>query len=331
MYKAIDVSEFQGDIKWNSVKNSGINAAIIRVGGRFGASGRLYEDCKATANIKNAIANGIKIGVYFFTQAINTKEAEEEAKWTINYIKPYAKHITLPVVIDTEWLSGGRHNTLSAKERKNVCKAFCEVVKKAGYIPMIYGSTSWLNNDLRMSELTDYEVWVAQYHTSCEYKGKYSIWQYTSSGRVNGISGNVDMNNVYKEYGTDGPTHVDPEPQKSNKLDVDGIFGPLSVSAAQTWTKSTYVDGVISGQVRSMQRYFPSVTAVEWGTTGSPFVSKLQQIIGANIDGFMGPNTSERLQTYLNKKGYGLTVDKIWGPKTSMAFQDFLNKELKLE
>ena len=193
--KGIDVSEWNGTIDWAKVKAAGIDFAFIRVGGRYYGSGGMYGDSTFVKNIRNAIAAGIKVGVYYFTQAINTEEAIEEAVYTINQIRGYG--LSLPVVIDTEATPDGRHNNISVATRTNVIKAFCDKIQSSGYTPMIYGSTSWLNDKLNMNELSNYLVWVAQYYYKCEYEGEYQCWQYTSSGRVNGVNGNVDMNYWY--------------------------------------------------------------------------------------------------------------------------------------
>ena len=155
----------------------------------------MYDDSNFVTNIKGAIAAGIKVGVYYFTQAINNSEALEEAIYTINKIRGY--NISMPVVIDTESTPNGRHNKISVATRTSVIKTFCDRIQAAGYTPMIYASTSWLNNQLNMSALSNYLVWVAQYYYKVTYEGAYSCWQYTSSGKVNGISGNVDMDYWY--------------------------------------------------------------------------------------------------------------------------------------
>ena len=193
--KGIDVSEFQGDIDWAAVKGSGIDFAFIRAGGRGGTSGNIFADEKFTENIQGAISNGIQTGVYFFTQAVSAEEAIEEANFVCDMIKDYA--VTLPVVIDTEALYADgiscRHNNISTELRTIVIKAFCDQVIARGYAPMIYGSTTWLEDSLDMSQLP-YDVWVAQYYKECEYEGDYSFWQYSENGIVNGIDGYVDMN-----------------------------------------------------------------------------------------------------------------------------------------
>ena len=198
--KCIDVSEYQGFINWGKVKKSGIDYAIIRVGGRYAISGEIFSDDSALDNISNALANNIKIGIYFFTEAINEAEAVEEAQWTLNKIKKYRDKISLPIYIDTEYYPAGRHNNLTKTQRTNVIKAFCKTIQSAGYMAGLYASISWLYEKLDMSLLSGYSVWVAQYYTECEYKGYYDIWQYSSVGTVDGINGNVDMNYLYRDF-----------------------------------------------------------------------------------------------------------------------------------
>lgn len=194
--KGVDVSIYQGRINWKKVKKAGIDFAIIRQGGRLSKTGIMYTDALFHYNMKNARRNGIPVGAYFFSQAVTEKEAREEANKICNACKGYS--VKYPIVIDTEYLRGARANSLSTAKRTKVIKAFCKQVKKKGKTPMIYGSTSWLNHRLNMSQLKDYKVWVAQYYYKCQYRGKYQCWQYTSSGRVNGISGRVDMNKWYR-------------------------------------------------------------------------------------------------------------------------------------
>ena len=193
--KGIDVSAYQREIDWKKVKNDGVKFAFIKVGGRFGASGLIYTDGFGKTNLKNATKNGIKVGVYFYTQAISKKEAIEEAQFCLNAVKGY--DVKLPIVIDTEYLGGGRHDNIGATLRTQVVQAFCETIEANGYKPMVYANLSWLNNNLYMSKLQKYDVWVAHYNSYCGYTGKYVCWQYTSTGRVNGIQGNVDMNIWY--------------------------------------------------------------------------------------------------------------------------------------
>lgn len=194
--KGIDVSKWNGIIDWNAVANAGIDFAIIRVGYRGYSAGTLVEDTYFKQNIEGATRAGIKVGLYFFTQAITEAEAVEEASMAISLVSGY--QLQLPIYFDTEDVEGnGRADKMSVAARTAITKAFCETVKNAGYMPGVYASTSWYNDKLNASELAGYDIWVAHYANVCGYKGRYHMWQYTSSGSVPGIKGKVDLNIRY--------------------------------------------------------------------------------------------------------------------------------------
>lgn len=194
--RGIDVSYYQGkNINWAKVKASGISFAFLRCGYSGTKNGSRNKDSTFQGNIKGATAAGVDVGAYYFSQAITTKEAIAEADYAIKQVQDSGCKLTLPLVIDTENISGRASSSkLSKAKRTQVIKAFCDRVKAKGYTPMIYASTSWLNNNLDMTKLSGYKVWVAQYYDKVTYKGKYQCWQYTSSGKVSGISGRVDLN-----------------------------------------------------------------------------------------------------------------------------------------
>ncbi len=194
----IDVSKWQGTIDWGAVASSGISFAIIRAGYRGSSTGALIEDPYFKQNIKGATNAGIKVGVYFFTQAITEAEAVEEASMVLSLVSGYK--ITYPIFIDTESATNGRANGLSTSARTAIVSAFCKTIKNAGYTPGVYASKSWYTSKLNASSLSSYCIWVAQYNSSCTYTGKYNMWQYSSTGSVSGISGNVDMNISYLGY-----------------------------------------------------------------------------------------------------------------------------------
>lgn len=196
--RGIDVSKYQGNIDWGAVAASGINFAIIRVGYRGSASGALVQDPYFKKNISGATKAGIKVGLYFFTQAVNEAEAVEEASMAMSLASGYK--VTYPIFIDTESASNGRANGLSKSARTAVAKAFCQTVRNGGYKAGVYASKSWYANQLNASALNGYCIWVAQYNSSCTYSGKYDMWQYSSKGSVSGIKGNVDMNISYTGY-----------------------------------------------------------------------------------------------------------------------------------
>ena len=199
--KFIDVSAHQGNINWGDVKNLGIvDGAMIRAVYRgWGSEGILREDTYFYQNYRNAKAQGLSLGIYVFSQAVNTNEAIDEANLAINMAKIAGMNNGI-IAFDSEFANtahSGRADGLSKYDRTTVAKAFLDAVRNAGYTPMLYASTSFLYNNLDMSRLSDVKVWVAQWSNSVTYTGNYSMWQYTSSGSVPGISGNVDMDIKY--------------------------------------------------------------------------------------------------------------------------------------
>lgn len=195
----IDVSKWNKEIDWDKVKAAGVDYAIIRCGYRGSVTGCLVEDPYFAQNIKGAKAAGVKVGIYFFTQATNEIEAVEEASMAISLIRDYK--LEYPVFIDTEGAGGnGRADGLDVETRTAVCEAFCATVKNAGYKSGVYASRSWYNNNLNVSGLEKYVIWLAEYRSAPIYQGYYQMWQYTSKGKVDGISGNVDMNLSYLGY-----------------------------------------------------------------------------------------------------------------------------------
>ena len=196
----IDVSKWNGTIDWNSVAKSGVSFAIIRTGFRGSTEGGLIEDAKYTTNIKNATAAGIKVGVYFFTQAKNEVEAVEEASMVLSQIQGY--NISYPVFLDVESAgAGARAEGLSSAERTAVIRAFCQTISNGGYTAGFYANKTWLNSKINTSELTQYKIWLAQYNDHVTYNAtRYDLWQYTSKGSISGISGDVDLDHSYLGY-----------------------------------------------------------------------------------------------------------------------------------
>lgn len=190
MLKGIDVSHHQGDVDWKKVKATGVQFAIIRAGyGKYA----YQEDPCFEDNIEGAYNAGIPVGVYWYSYADTAAEARQEAEACLTVIKPYKDKITLPVFFDQEYepaiLSAG--NSI----RTQCCIAFIKAIEAAGYKAGLYGSQDWLDNKIDDSQIPETAtVWVAQYSNKCTYTGRYTIWQYTSSGKVDGISGRVDMN-----------------------------------------------------------------------------------------------------------------------------------------
>lgn len=200
--KGIDVSRYQGNIDWDKVKADGVDYAFIRVGLRGYGTGEINLDEKFERNIKDAYDAGVKVGVYFFSQAINVEEAIEEAEFVIEQLKPYSDMVEYPVVIDVEKISSGegRMNNLTREERTKVVLSFCERIEDEGYTPMIYANLEMFGLMLDMEPLEKIEKWYAYYDPTLYFPYDYKIWQYTSKGSVDGIKGEVDMNISFKEW-----------------------------------------------------------------------------------------------------------------------------------
>ena len=190
--KCIDVSYWQGNISkenWEKIKKT-CGYAIIRASYTSQVNFSLSKDSKFANNFTNAKAAGLKVGAYHYSQALTVEEAKKEAEYLCKILKDYSP--TYYVAIDYEY--GDRLNYKTAGKASDVANAFCDIVKSHGYQPLIYANTSTLNGRLTNPK---YPVWVAQYADKCTYKGSKVLWQYTSSGKVDGINGKVDLSYVY--------------------------------------------------------------------------------------------------------------------------------------
>ncbi len=204
----IDVSKYQRDVDWAKAKAAGVDFAIVRVGYRgYGAAGTMGGDAYAVQNIKNAYNAGVKVGIYFFSQAVTEAEAEEEALYCHNFIQNnnLKQYITLPVFIDYEYSPTGTSGRLydahlTNEQRQSICDKFCSVIKKYGYEPGIYANFAMLTDDMYPTQSPLYSdtcYWIARYNNATKYPNKYTFWQYSSQGTVDGITGLVDCNFWY--------------------------------------------------------------------------------------------------------------------------------------
>ena len=191
--KGIDVSKWQATIDWKKVRSSGIEFTILRAGlGRLASQKDTYFD----QNMRGATSNDIPVGVYWYSYATSVSEAVKEAEACLEVIAPYRNDISLPVFFDQEYEPNIK--ALNDKLRTDICLAFMERIEEDGYRTGLYCSYDWYMNWVERSRLSKYPVWIAQYANKCNYTGSNLIaWQYTSGGKVSGISGNVDMNEGY--------------------------------------------------------------------------------------------------------------------------------------
>lgn len=235
-YSGIDVSEFQGDINWSGVKAAGIQFAIIRAG--FGSFPQGRKDRKFDQNMKNAEAAGMAVGVYWYSYATTVQLAKQEAENFLSTIRGY--RFAYPVYMDFE---DDSQRPLTNQQRTQIVETFCSIVEAAGYYTGIYANLYTFQNLLNLSELANYDKWLAQWAATPTYGNEFGgLWQYTSSGLVNGISGRVDMDISYRNYpeiikqaglngyGNNGGSTPDPLPEPPTKyqlhdyVTINGIY-----------------------------------------------------------------------------------------------------------
>lgn len=189
----IDVSSYQGKIDWPAVKAGGIEFVIIRAGYRGYTSGTLHADERALQNIADAKAAGLKVGAYFFSQAVSAEEAREEARFVLDLLE--GVELDLPMVYDWEYISEtARTGNMDPKTLTACMNAFCAEIDGSGFDPMVYFNVELTKTLLDVTKLTEYPLWLAMYSDQMTFPYKINFWQYSNTGRVPGIKGNVDLN-----------------------------------------------------------------------------------------------------------------------------------------
>lgn len=196
----IDLSRFNGDIDWTSVKASGVTFAMLRLGSRGYGTGEITLDDRFVDYAQNAALNNINIGAYFYSQAITEAEAVEEANYIVGAVAGF--NVKYPIAIDIEKVKtdAARTDNLTVKERTNFVKLFCETVKNYGYKPVIYADMEMLVTGLDLEELDSYDIWLSDANVPTSFPYDFSMWQYTQKGRVNGITGDVDLDMSFIDY-----------------------------------------------------------------------------------------------------------------------------------
>ena len=189
----IDVSTHQKDIDWRAVAADGVDFAILRLGHRGYTEGGLFQDQTFAQNLRGALDAGLEVGVYFFSQAVTPEEAEEEAAYVLDTLDGQA--LTFPVAFDWESIPGDEARTdgLDGETMTRCAAAFCERIEDAGYRPAVYFNRTqgYLRYDLR--DLTEYDLWLAEYDLTPDFYYHFDLWQYSHTGRVDGIQGDVDL------------------------------------------------------------------------------------------------------------------------------------------
>jgi lysozyme len=196
--KGIDVSKWQGAINWPLVKQDGIEFAMIRVGYGSSSGDSCVLDPRFHENVAGALSVGIEVGIYLYSYAKSPQAAQKEAQFVLDYIAPYSGKLAYPIVFDIE---DNSQKKLGKATITAMVEAFCSTIEKSGYYASFYANLDWCKNYLDMNTLKKYDLWLAHWTDNPSKAYPYGMWQYTSKGAVNGISGRVDMNIAYKDYG----------------------------------------------------------------------------------------------------------------------------------
>ena len=308
--KGIDVSEFQGKVDWEKVKNSGVEFAILRCG--YGMDFSNQDDVEYERNANECERLGIPYGVYLMSYANTVEKARSEAEHVLRLIE--GRKISLGVWHDIE--DNGTSGAINKETLTNIINTFCNTIKNAGHRVGVYASLNWLENKIEKTIKDNYDIWVAQYYSKCEYEGKYIMWQHTSSGKVNGISTNVDMNILYEDLPvinnndnnnskTNNSEIVKSLQKALNKdyncgLDVDGIIGPLTTKAVNNNMVRNFTVGEFAKWVQERliaKGYSLNEFGVDgrYGNESEKKVKEFQANCGIDVDGIVGINTVNRL------------------------------------
>ena len=201
-YVGVELSKQNGDVNFNSMKAAGVDYVMIRLGGRGYSTGQISLDENFKKNIEGAAAAGLDIGVYFYSQAISQEEAIQEVNFVIQNLEPYRANVKYPIAFDMEFVANdtARIDSLTKDEKTNIATSFLESVKAAGYVPMIYGDKEWLIKEIDLARLQSYDVWLVQEQELPDYPYQFTMWQYSTEGVVNGVSGDANLNISFVGY-----------------------------------------------------------------------------------------------------------------------------------
>lgn len=198
----VNISKHSGTANFKSMKSAGIDYVMLRLGARGYGTGQISLDDNFVENIEDAIEAGLDIGIYFYSQAINQEEATQEANFVIQNLEPYKAHINYPVAFDMENVANDRARIdgLSREDKTTITATFLSGVQAAGYIPMLYGNKEWLIKNIDLTKVQDYDVWLSEDADIPDYPYLFTMWQYTTTGTVNGVSGDAGLNICFVSY-----------------------------------------------------------------------------------------------------------------------------------
>ncbi len=201
-YVGVDISKHNGQVNFNSIKSAGVDYVMLRLGARGYSTGQISLDDNFVENMEAAVEAGLDIGVYFYSQAVSLEEVMQEVNFVIQNLEPYRAHITYPVAFDMENVPNdkARIDGLSRDDKTAIANAFLGGIQAAGYAPMIYGNKEWLIKNVDLAKLQDYDVWLSQEQDIPDYPYQFAMWQYTTTGVLNGVSGDASLNLCFVSY-----------------------------------------------------------------------------------------------------------------------------------
>ena len=201
-YVGVDISKHTGKVYFPSLKAAGVDYVMIRLGSRGYTTGQMTLDENFKENIEGAIEAQLDVGIYFYSQAVSQDEAVQEANFVVQNLEPYRAHVKYPVAFNMGFVSNdkSRIEGLSREDKTTVTISFLDAVRASGYVPMIYGDKEWLLNEVDLTKLLDYDVWLSQEVEIPDYPYRYAMWQYNTDGVLNGIDGGADLNICFVSY-----------------------------------------------------------------------------------------------------------------------------------
>lgn len=334
--KGIDVSKHNGYINWEKVKNDGIKFVIIRAG--YGSS---TIDERFEEYIKGAIEEDLDVGIYWFSYAISEEKARLEAVKCMEVIKAYKDKITYPIFYDLEYDSvsyAKKHGvTINKTKATAFAHAFLKEIQKGGYIPGLYTNIDFSNNYFFKSIQREYDLWIAQYTSRCTYSESHVMWQYSESGRVSGISGNVDLDYCYKKYKkykknnnsennsrTDTDSNTDKDNNKEDNI-IKILIKSLQNALNESYDCKLAEDGIWGPKTKAAVEKHPlSIKSKNKKLEHTKWLQKSLKELGYDIaiDGYFGKDTQSTVEKYQKKKN--LQVDGIAGVKTHESIISYI-------
>ena len=282
--KGVDVSDHNGNVDWQALRNNGYEFGLIRCG--WGMDTERQDDGQYINNVKKCEELGIPYGVYFYSYALKLDSIYSEINHALRLLKKTGKNFKLGIWFDMEDADSYKKNRSmpSNETLVEMCNIFCSNMEKAGYYTGIYADLNWLTKKLNSSKLDRFDKWVAQWYSKCQYNKQYSIWQYTNNAKINGKR--FDANHLYKNIG--GAFDIKPDTKKH----YEGVY-PKLPARGYFYYPGYIVDKGI--QVKNLQKL------LNWASN-----TKL------DIDGYLGPDTKKAIIIY--QKQYGLVQDGCFGP-----------------